>query len=654
MEYGGVKTARSINGYISPMPKSEFVTYVSTGATAEDFAAYEEALEEEFKNKSVDLTSEDNPFVSSVYIDGSYVKIELTNGNVHEGMLDDLHLSDITLDKFHMYDSEHYTALVDEPDEEPQYVNISVNDNVKVLNEFKALGDKDSFDLKNNIYHIDISKCKNVWLSNMEIYQSEIDSLFSNDYIETLIIDDSTYLNDTRDATLTINAPNLKNLMISLKSRIYMTNMRNIDLSGCPNIENLSIGNFTAVESLDFVRPLEKLKRFSLGIHPFDYTFDMDKTFEQKILSIEQNFDTTKYFMGKTDVNLITDLSPLMGKKYLEVLNICSFNQIRNAQFLELVESLPSFKKIVGLEVNNADLSSEELVNYCTENGIKHPFTEKSLAIKHKIDEILSEIITPDMSDFEKIKAISQYIVDNFSYYYGAKDKSETEITPEIIETAWGENEFYSIMYGVANCTGYTASGENLLKEAGFNVYSSTIPRHIFTIVEVGGIYYELDLTALDTFINKYYDGDSNAFSWNVGEACYLVPISDESAIEPYALTSDAVQQNPDFIYYNPSDESAVKVPKRDTSPIPDNDLQTLLTFLCIGLASQALAYDIKILLNDEKRRFKESIAYRPLFYYGNNSPFWTIEDYDAFIRELEQSQQYYQPPTRPEPSWGE
>ena len=637
------------------MPESEFVTYISTGATEEDFDEYEKALEEEFKNKSVDLTSEDNPFVSSVYIDGSYVKIELNNGNVHEGMLDDLHLSDITLDKFHMYDSEHYAALVDEPAEETQYVNVSVNDNVKVLNEFKALGDIDPFDLKNFIYHIDISKCKNVWLSNLKIYQSEIDSLFSNDYIETLIIDDSTYINDTGDATLTINAPNLKNLMISLNSKIYMTNMRDIDLSGCPNIENLSIGNFTAVESLEFVRPLEKLKRFSLGIHPFDYTFDMDKTFEQKILSMENSFDPTQYFMGKTDVNLITDVSPLMGKENLEVLNICSFNHIRSEQFLELVKSLPNLNKIVGLEVNNADLSSDELVNYCTENGIKHPFTEKSLAIKHKIDEILSEIITPDMSDFEKIKAISQYIVDNFSYYYGAKDKSEEEATIENIETAWGENEFYSIMYGVANCTGYTASGENLLKEAGFNVYSSTIPRHIFTIVEVDGIYYELDLTALDTFINEYYDGDSDAFSWNVGEACYLVPISDESAIEPYALTSDAVQQNPDFIYYTVPDASALEVPERDPStPIPDNDLQTLLTFLCLGLATQALACDIKILLNDEKRRFKESIAYRPLFYYGNNSPFWTPEEYDAFMRELQESQQYYQPPTRPEPSLGE
>jgi hypothetical protein len=76
LEYGGVKTARTINGYISPMPESEFVTYISTGATEEDFDEYEKALEEEFKNKSVDLTSEDDPFVSSVYIDGSYVKIE--------------------------------------------------------------------------------------------------------------------------------------------------------------------------------------------------------------------------------------------------------------------------------------------------------------------------------------------------------------------------------------------------------------------------------------------------------------------------------------------------------------------------------------------------------------------------------------------------
>ena len=66
-------------------------------------------------------------------------------------------------------------------------------------------------------------------------------------------------------------------------------------------------------------------------------------------------------------------------------------------------------------------LYSDELVLYCEEHNIKHPFNEKSKEIRNEISRIIDEIITPDMSDKEKIKTIGTAYLNIMEYVMDMK-----------------------------------------------------------------------------------------------------------------------------------------------------------------------------------------------------------------------------------------
>ena len=67
--------------------------------------------------------------------------------------------------------------------------------------------------------------------------------------------------------------------------------------------------------------------------------------------------------------NFITDISALSNSN-ITTLNITNLMLISDKQLLELVKSLPNLEKIVGLEVNNATMYSDELVEFCKEHDI--------------------------------------------------------------------------------------------------------------------------------------------------------------------------------------------------------------------------------------------------------------------------------------------
>ena len=114
--------------------------------------------------------------------------------------------------------------------------------------------------------------------------------------------------------------------------------------------------------------------------------------------------------------------------------------------------------------------------------------------VDEMIPEILAELGTGGMSEYEKVNAVYTYVFENVKYdrihkknpYYHLKS------------TAYG-----ALVNGCAGCQGYSVLLHRLLREAGINsriVTGNTVSEtggeyHAWNIVQIGGIYYNIDVT---------------------------------------------------------------------------------------------------------------------------------------------------------------
>lgn len=118
-----------------------------------------------------------------------------------------------------------------------------------------------------------------------------------------------------------------------------------------------------------------------------------------------------------------------------------------------------------------------------------------------KATEILENILTADMGEFDKEKAINDYIVKNTAYYTG-------DDNPADIHNAHGP-----ILYNRGVCDGYTRAVMLLLKMADIecsfvtgeakNTDDKGFVSHAWAIVKIDAAYYHLDVTWNDPVPDK-------------------------------------------------------------------------------------------------------------------------------------------------------
>ena len=122
--------------------------------------------------------------------------------------------------------------------------------------------------------------------------------------------------------------------------------------------------------------------------------------------------------------------------------------------------------------------------------------TEEKEAINARVDEILANILTDDMDDYDKLKTVHDYIVDNTKYDVERNEESTSEYSSY---TAYGP-----LFEGFATCNGYTDLMAIFLTKLGFNnfkvattpdeiSYSST--GHIWNAVYFEDNWVHIDLT---------------------------------------------------------------------------------------------------------------------------------------------------------------
>lgn len=120
---------------------------------------------------------------------------------------------------------------------------------------------------------------------------------------------------------------------------------------------------------------------------------------------------------------------------------------------------------------------------------------EQEEYMTQKVSEVLDELDMDDMDDYNKLKTIYEYVINNVSYAYGSSD--------DLRYTAYG-----ALVNGKAVCQGYSVLLYRLAKEAGVScrfVSGTAGGAHAWNIAEINGIYYYLDSTWDDTSVSVEY-----------------------------------------------------------------------------------------------------------------------------------------------------
>lgn len=117
-----------------------------------------------------------------------------------------------------------------------------------------------------------------------------------------------------------------------------------------------------------------------------------------------------------------------------------------------------------------------------------------NLYVLEQIDNVISQCITDDMTDMQKIKAIHDWVCNNIVYDYG------NTYAPK------NHNDASIFMNDSTVCEGYAKCYNLLLNAAGIETYYLLGDNHAWNVVKLGGHYFHSDTT--------WDDGDNISYDW--------------------------------------------------------------------------------------------------------------------------------------------
>ncbi|OQX26711.1 MAG: hypothetical protein BWK80_09085 [Desulfobacteraceae bacterium IS3] len=174
--------------------------------------------------------------------------------------------------------------------------------------------------------------------------------------------------------------------------------------------------------------------------------------------------------------------------------------------------------------------------------------------VRERTAEILSEIISNEMNDEEKVRAVHDWIVLNTRYDV----------------TGTGRSAFDVLTLGSAVCHGYTLTAFEMLREAGIEVLIiSGVPEmnHVWNMVKVCGNWYHLDVTyndplpdaALTVRYDYFLKSDdeminaSNPHTWESGYPAALLSYKEGSCLsDEITINGTVTDENGDVIENTP------------------------------------------------------------------------------------------------------
>jgi internalin A len=279
------------------------------------------------------------------------------------------------------------------------------------------------------------------------------------------------------------NLKNLRELSIGFNP---ISDLR--PLSDIEGLEFLDISN-TYIDNLDFLMYLNNIKRLDSSLNHISNISSLKYAPNLIELSLTCN--------NISDLEVISELTNLK-KLHLpgnRIRNIDSLKNLSNLEYLNMtdnkiedVSALANLKNIKMLFIIN-----NEVIDFsCIKDKIatlEHTDIDyrRSEELFNKISIIIEDNIKPEMSDYEKVKAVHDYLAKNCVFSEEDDDY-----------TAYG-----ALVKGRAVCSGYTEAFKYLLREIGIEciyvVGESTSPDgwsgHAWNIVNIDGTYRHVDVT---------------------------------------------------------------------------------------------------------------------------------------------------------------
>ena len=191
----------------------------------------------------------------------------------------------------------------------------------------------------------------------------------------------------------------------------------------------------------------------------------------------------------------ITDLSNLPNVcPSLQTLIIENCHSITNFEFIKELKNLQEFT-VYGDAVG----ITEDLIAYLDSQGIKHNLDNRLVNLNNQIDNIVDEIISDDMDEYEKMNTIASYVLNNLMYDYAA-------LNDESLATEYNHNPLESALNGLGVCASFAAFTNVLAIKAGLTSYYTFNNDHAWNLVKLDGNYYYIDTTNADVIpnVSKY------------------------------------------------------------------------------------------------------------------------------------------------------
>ena len=169
--------------------------------------------------------------------------------------------------------------------------------------------------------------------------------------------------------------------------------------------------------------------------------------------------------------------------------------EISNCSSVINLDFIYELKNLKNLKISNCVGVTQELVDYLNNKGVNHNITKEDIEIANKIENICNEIIDENMTNEEKIQAISVYVFKNYKYNLDYCEESNREPLKCMLNNKEGV------------CYGYAYLTEVLLSKAGIDSSIILSSNHAWNLVKEDDKYYYLDVTNMETsFLPEYFN----------------------------------------------------------------------------------------------------------------------------------------------------
>lgn len=249
----------------------------------------------------------------------------------------------------------------------------------------------------------------------------------------------------------------------------------------------------------------------------------------------------------------IDDISPVENLP-LNYLDVSSSTRIRSLEPITNIETLETFYAY------NCEMALTQKVVDFVQN---HGFTEcaanaEGLDYQLQVKEIAEKIIKNDMTEDEKIYAVTKYVVEHMEF-----DDKFYEDDSWALEL--NRNGLKYALNGIGVCKNYTTLEGALLRLAGIDNYDIISEDHIWNAVRKGNRYYGIDATFIDSFGDIEMENDENYMEpYESFEKTHIGYVKPAGA---YNIQTEETSEEPD-ITEKPTEKSEEKTYEKDNKLI--------------------------------------------------------------------------------------